>query len=251
MVRHPLLPCPVLAVKSGQVIRRGSMMLLQIPDLLSAEDVRRARGLLEDAEWVDGRTTAGHVAARVKANRQLPHDHPVGGQLGDLILERLSRTPLFIAAALPLRILPPRFNRYEGGGTYGNHVDASVVSIPGTPLRLRTDVSTTVFLSDPDEYDGGELVIEGPSGEQGIKLPAGHAVIYPGTSLHRVNPVTRGTRYASFFWTQSLVRSQEQRQILFDLDSAIQNVIAGDADHGAVDGLTNVYHNLMRQWSDT
>lgn len=226
-------------------------MLLQIPDLLTAGEVREARALLEAAEWVDGKATAGHVAARVKANLQLPLQHPVARQLGDMILDRLSRTPLFIASALPLRILPPRFNRYEGGGTYGNHVDNAVFSVPNTPVRVRTDVSTTVFLSSPDEYQGGELVIEDSFGNHRVKLPAGHAVVYPGSSLHRVTPVTGGVRYASFFWTQSMVRSDEQRRLLFELDSSIQSVTAEHPEAAAIDGLTQIYHNLLRQWATT
>lgn len=226
-------------------------MLVTIPGLLSSDDVREARALLESADWQDGRATAGHIASRVKANEQLPLDHPVAKKLGDLIIDKLSRTPLFIAAALPLRILPPRFNRYEGGGTYGNHVDNAIFPIPGTPLRLRTDISTTVFLSEPDEYDGGELIVEDLFSDQSVKLPAGHAVIYPGSSLHRVEPVTRGTRYASFFWTQSLIRSDQQRRMLFDLDCAIQQLTTDHPEHETIDDFTNVYHNLLRQWSET
>lgn len=226
-------------------------MLVSISGLLSAQEVREARALLEAADWQDGRATAGHIAARVKDNQQLPLDHPLGKQLGDLIIDRLSRTPLFIAAALPLRILPPRFNRYEGGGTYGNHIDNAIFPIPGTPLRLRTDVSTTVFLSDPDEYEGGELIVEDTFGDQRVKLAAGDAIVYPGTSLHRVAPVTRGVRYASFFWTQSLIRDDHQRRMLFDLDCAIQQLTADHPDHESIDGFTGIYHNLMRQWSET
>lgn len=226
-------------------------MLLQIPDLLSPDEVREARVLLEQADWQDGRATAGHIAARVKTNLQLPLDHPLGQALGERILDRLWRTPLFIAAALPLRILPPRFNRYEGGGAYGNHVDNAIFPLPGTADRLRTDISTTLFLCDPDAYDGGELVIEGQFGGQSIKLPAGSAVIYPGSSLHRVEPVTRGVRLAAFFWTQSLVRSDMQRQILFDIDCAIQQLTADHPAQRSIDGLTNIYHNLLRQWTET
>ncbi|HZV18129.1 MAG TPA: Fe2+-dependent dioxygenase [Sphingobium sp.] len=226
-------------------------MLVHIPQLFSGDEVREARALLESADWQDGRATAGHRAAGVKRNRQLPLDHPVARTLGDRIIERLARTPLFIAAALPLRILPPRFNRYEGGGTYGNHVDNAIFPIPGTAERVRTDISTTLFLSDPGTYDGGELVIEDVFGAQSVKLPAGDAVIYPGSSLHRVEPVTRGVRYASFFWTQSLVRSDEQRRILFDLDCAIQQLSGDHPEHETLDGFTAVYHNLLRQWSDT
>lgn len=226
-------------------------MLLQIPALFSSEEVREIRALLEGAEWVDGRVTAGHRAANVKDNLQLPLDHPVARQLGERILKRLAVTPLFVTAALPLRILPPRFNRYEGGGTYGNHVDNAVFPVPGTPVRVRTDVSTTIFFSDPDEYDGGELVVEDTFGEKRVKLPAGHAIVYPGSSLHRVTPVTSGTRFASFFWTQSLVRDDRQRRMLFELDGAIQKLIADHPDHPSIDIFTNTYHNLMRGWSET
>ncbi|WP_380778769.1 Fe2+-dependent dioxygenase [Sphingomonas sp. R86520] len=226
-------------------------MLLQIPDLLGADEVRDARAMLEAAEWVDGRATAGHRAARVKSNLQLPIDHPTARRLGDQIVDRLGQTPLFIAAALPLRVLPPRFNRYEGAGAYGPHVDSAIFPVPGTALRVRTDISATVFLSDPDEYDGGELVIDDVFGEQRIKLPAGHMIIYPGSSLHHVTPVTRGTRLASFFWTQSLVQSDQDRRTLFELDSAIQALSGDHPDHDAIDRLTNIYHNLLRQWSTT
>jgi len=226
-------------------------MLVTISGLFSADEVREARTLLEAAEWQDGRATAGPIAARGKATQQLPLDHPIAKRLGDRILDKLSRTPLFIAAALPLRILPPRFNRYEGGGTYGNHVDNAIFSIPGTALRLRTDVSTTLFFSDPDEYDGGELIVEDSYGDQRVKLPAGDAIVYPGSSLHRVTPVTRGVRYASFFWTQSLVRSDEKRRILFDLDCAIQQLTADHPGHGSIDDFTGTYHNLLRLWSET
>jgi PKHD-type hydroxylase len=207
--------------------------------------------VLESAEWQDGRLTAGHRAIGVKANLQLPEAHPVAKALGERILDRLARTPLYIAAALPLRIYPPRFNRYEGGGTYGNHVDNAIFPIPGTALRMRTDVSTTIFFSDPDEYEGGDLVIEDTFGDQRVKLSAGDMVLYPGSSLHRVEPVTRGTRYASFFWTQSLVRADANRRQLFELDCAIQTLSADHPGHESIDSFTNVYHNLLRQWSET
>lgn len=226
-------------------------MLLQIPDLFSADEVREARQALEAADWVDGRATAGHRAARVKSNLQLAIDHPTARTLGDAILDRLGQTPLFIAAALPLRVLPPRFNRYEGGGAYGPHVDSAIFPVPGTALRVRTDISATLFLSEPDEYDGGELVIADTYGDHRVKLPAGQLVIYPGSSLHHVTPVTRGTRYAAFFWTQSLVANDQNRRTLFELDTAIQALTAGGPSHAAVDQLTNIYHNLLRQWSTT
>jgi PKHD-type hydroxylase len=226
-------------------------MLLQIPDLLSPDEVAEARRLLSAASWQDGRHTAGHQAARVKDNQQLALDDPTAKRLGDLILDRLGRTPLFIASALPLRVLQPRFNRYENSGTYGSHVDSAVFPVPGSGLHIRTDISATLFLSDPREYEGGELVIEDPFGERSVKLPAGHLVVYPGNSLHRVTPVTSGVRYASFFWTQSLIRDDQQRRILFDLDVAIQSLNADHPDHASVDPLTSVYHNLLRQWSET
>lgn len=225
-------------------------MLLRIPSLLTPEEVRQCRQALEAADWQDGRATAGHLAAQVKSNGQLPLDHPVAGQLGNLILDKLGRNPLFLSAALPLRVLPPRFNRYETGDTYGNHIDNALFVIPGTAIKVRSDISTTVFFSDPDEYDGGELVVEDTFGQQSIKLAAGDAIVYPGTSLHRVNPVTRGTRYASFFWTQSLVKSAEQRRMLWDLDQSIQQLTADHPGHAKLSALSGTYHNLLRMWSE-
>lgn len=226
-------------------------MLLQVPALFSPEEVREFRAVLEAANWEDGRITAGHRAIGVKSNLQLPESHPITRQLGDRIIERLGRTPLFIASTLPQKIYPPRFNRYEGGGTYGNHVDNAIFPIPGTPLKLRTDVSTTIFFSDPDEYDGGDLVIEDTYGEHRVKLAAGDMVLYPSTSLHRVEPVTRGTRYASFFFTQSLVREDQQRRLLFELDKGIQMLTGDHPEHDSIDAFTAVYHNLLRRWADT
>ena len=224
-------------------------MMLRIPALLTPEEVRECRQAMEAADWQDGRTTAGHLAARVKSNLQLPVDSPLVQKMGTLILDKLSRNPLYLSAALPLRVLPPRFNRYEGGGTYGNHIDNALFVIPGTAIKVRTDVSTTVFFSDPDEYEGGELVVEDTFGHQSVKLAAGDAILYPGTSLHRVNPVTQGTRYASFFWTQSLVQSDEQRRLLFDLDQSIQQLTADCPDHPRLSALSGTYHNLLRMWS--
>ena len=224
-------------------------MLLRIPALLTRDEVRACRQAMEQAEWQDGRATAGHLAAGVKANRQLPIDSPLAAQLGDLILDRLGASPLFMSAALPLKVLPPRFNRYEGGGTYGNHIDNAFFTIPGTAIKVRTDVSTTVFFSDPDEYEGGELIVEDTYGQQSVKLPAGDAIVYPGTSLHRVNPVTRGTRFASFFWTHSLVASAEQRRILFDLDQQIQQLTVRHPGDPSLGPLSGTYHNLLRMWS--
>ncbi|KKW69254.1 Fe(II)-dependent oxygenase [Lampropedia cohaerens] len=226
-------------------------MLLQIPQLFSPEEARQLRETLERAQWRDGRQTAGHLAQSVKRNEQLALDDPIAIQLGEQILARLGQNPLFISAALPARVLPPRFNRYAGGGTYGNHIDNAIFTIPGNGARVRTDISSTLFLSDPDSYDGGELVIEDTYGVHSIKLPAGHMVVYPGTSLHRVNPVTRGVRYASFFWTQSLVALDVQRRTLFELDTAIQRLTADHPEHPSISQLTGVYHNLLRLWSTT
>ena len=226
-------------------------MVVEIPALLSPDEVAEARAALMAADWQDGRATAGHRAQEVKRNLQLPLDHPIAQRLGGMILDRLGQTPLFVAATLPLRVLPPRFNRYEGGGTYGNHVDNAIFPVPGTPDRVRSDISATLFLSDPENYDGGELLIEDSFGTHAVKLPAGHLITYPGSSLHRVTPVTRGTRLAAFFWTQSLVASAEQRRTLFELDGAIQRIGTDHPEHGSIDTLTNVYHNLLRQWSTT
>lgn len=226
-------------------------MLLHIPSLLTADEARDARALLDGADWEDGRRTAGHRAQGVKQNEQLHPDRPEAQQLGALIGDRLARNATFLAAALPLRVMPPRFNRYAGGGRYGAHVDNAIFPIPGANISVRSDVSMTIFLSDPAEYDGGELVIEGSFGEQAVKLPAGDAVLYPGNSLHRVAPVTRGERLASFLWAQSLVPQDHRRRMLYDLDLAIQGLGADHPEHGAVDSLTHVYHNLLREWSAT
>ncbi|MBV1797613.1 Fe2+-dependent dioxygenase [Siccirubricoccus sp. G192] len=226
-------------------------MLLQIEELLTAEQVAHARRLLERAPWVDGRVTAGHQSAQVKDNLQVPEGCPEHRELGGLILTALERNALFISSVLPLRVFPPLFNRYDPGMTFGAHVDNAIRQITGTPHRIRTDVSCTLFLSDPETYDGGELIVEDTYGEQRVKLPAGHAVIYPATSLHRVAPVTRGSRLASFFWIQSMVRDDGQRSLLFDLDMAI-NRLRDDlpAGHRSPTELTGVYHNLLRRWAD-
>ena len=225
-------------------------MLVHIPSVLTAEEVADSRRLLDEAAWVDGRVTAGHQSARTKDNRQLPEDHPVARQLGDRILSALQRNSLFIAAALPLRVFPPLFNRYEGGQSFGNHVDNAIRQVTGTPHRIRTDLSATLFLADPSEYDGGELLVEDTYGVHRVKLPAGHLVLYPSTSLHSVSPVTRGARIASFFWIQSMVRDDGQRTLLFDLDGAIQQIGRDMPDHPSAVQLTGVYHNLLRRWAD-
>jgi PKHD-type hydroxylase len=225
-------------------------MLLQIPDVLNADEVANARQRLDAAAWIDGRVTAGHQSAKAKDNLQLPEDSPVARQLGDEILAALHRTPLFIAAALPARVFPPLFNRYQGGHSFGNHVDNAIRHVAGTPVRIRTDLSATLFFTGPDEYDGGELVIEDTYGVHAVKLPAGHLVLYPSSSLHHVRPVTRGARVASFFWIQSMVRDDGKRTLLFDLDSAIQQLTDISSDHPSAVPLTGVYHNLLRRWAE-
>ncbi|MCW0368058.1 PKHD-type hydroxylase [Xanthomonas sacchari] len=230
-------------------------MLLHIPDILSADEVARFRQALETADWVDGRETVGAQGAQVKRNLQLADASPLKQELGQAVLSALARSPLYFAAALPLRTIPPRFNRYSGGGSYGLHVDGAVMTQTATAaqpaLTVRSDLSCTLFLSAPEEYDGGELLIHDTYGEHEVKLPAGDLILYPSSSLHRVAPVTRGARLASFFWVQSLVRDAGRRQTLFDLDTAIQALTASGADAAALLRLTNVYHNLLRDWSET
>lgn len=226
-------------------------MMFRLRNVLSPGEVQEVRQALEAADWVDGRASAGHLATRVKDNEQLAEDHPASRRLGDLVLQALGRHQAFLAAALPLKVLPPRFNRYRGGGQYGMHVDASVFSVPGTPHRIRSDLSATLFLSDPDEYEGGELVVADTYGEHAVRLAAGDMVLYPGSSLHRVTPVTRGTRLASFFWIQSLVRDDGRRALMWELDGAIRDLAGELPGHPALDRLTGVYHNLLRQWAQT
>ena len=225
-------------------------MLLQIPDVLTGEPLARARALVTQAEWVDGRITAGHQSARAKDNLQIPEGHPSAREAGELILQSLNHNALFISAALPLKVFPPLFNRYDAGQSFGNHVDNAIRQVPGTPHRIRTDLSATLFLTDPHDYDGGELVVEDTYGVHQVKLPAGHMVLYPSTSLHHVRPVTRGARVSSFFWIQSMVRDDGQRTLLFDLDTAIQRVAGEPALHAPAVQLTGVYHNLLRQWAE-
>jgi len=228
-------------------------MILCIPSVLAPLEVTECRKLLEEAMWEDGKKTAGHQASKVKDNMQIPGNHPAALQVGGVILRALASNPLFMSAALPLHILPPKFNRYAGGQTYGTHVDASVQTMPDG-RRIRTDLSCTLFFAEPDEYDGGELIIEDTYGAKSVKLNAGEMVLYPSTSLHRVEPVTRGTRLCSFFWLQSMVRTDEQRSLLFDMDIAIQRLNGGLPDQPLVSEattqLSGVYHNLLRQWAD-
>jgi len=225
-------------------------MLLTIPDLLTADQVKQARHALDHAEWVDGRVTAGAQSALAKDNEQLPDQHPVARQLGDMILAALGHNALFISAALPSRVFPPMFNRYRGGHSFGTHVDNAIRQVAGTAHRIRTDLSATLFFSSPDEYDGGELQVEDTYGIHSVKLPAGHLVLYPSTSLHHVQPVTHGVRVASFFWIQSMVRDDGQRTLLFDLDTAIQRLNGDAPNHPATVQLTGVYHNLVRRWAE-
>ena len=226
-------------------------MMLAVSDLLDAEGVARIRALIDPAEWIDGNATSGPQAALAKRNMQLPEDSAVAREAGKLVLDALGRSPLFIAAALPLKIFPPLFNRYQGGEAFDTHVDNAVRIHRGSEFRVRTDLSATLFLEDPDAYDGGELVVEDSLGVHSAKLPAGHLLLYPASSLHRVEPVTRGSRVASFFWVQSMVRDDAARTILFDLDQSIQAIAAerGQADREIV-RLTGIYHNLLRRWAD-
>jgi PKHD-type hydroxylase len=225
-------------------------MLLTIPELLTPAQVSRARRALDEAEWVDGRVTAGAQSARAKDNEQLPEGHPIGRELGDMIVGALETNALFISAALPSHVFPPLFNRYRGGHAFGTHVDNAIRQIGGSAHRIRTDLSATLFLSSPDEYDGGELQIEDTYGVHSVKLPAGHLVLYPATSLHHVRPVSRGARVASFFWIQSMVRDDGERTLLFDLDTAIQNLNAQMPNNPVSVRLTGVYHNLVRRWAE-
>jgi PKHD-type hydroxylase len=225
-------------------------MIVVVPQVLSSQQLDMFRQTLQSAHWEDGAATAGHVAALVKRNLQLPLDSAAGHELGNAILQALSVQSRFIAATLPARILPPRFNRHESGGTYANHIDNAIFAIPGSSQRLRSDISATLFLSPPEDYDGGELVIEDTFGTQTVKLPAGHMVVYPGSSVHRVNPVTRGVRLASFFWVQSLVREDHRRRLLWDLDQSIQALTLQSTDADNLARLTGVYHNLVREWSN-
>ena len=228
-------------------------MLIRIPGVFDADMLARARALLVDAPWTDGASTAGTQALQVKHNQQLPVTCAPAQALQSMVLGALERHPVFFSAALPKRVFPPMFNRYGGAAnTYGAHVDNAIRYTPGRGERVRTDLSATLFLADPADYDGGELVIDDTYGEQRVKLAAGDLVLYPGTSVHRVEPVTRGVRVASFFWIESLVRSDEQRRLLHDMDRFLVHLrsTVGETDPGVV-GLTGTYHNLLRQWADT
>jgi PKHD-type hydroxylase len=224
-------------------------MLLHVEKVLTLDQVARAREALSAEAWVDGRVTAGEQSALAKRNLQVPEDAPAARELGEMILTALGRNSTFVSAALPLRVFPPLFNRYDEGMAFDTHVD-NAIRFAG-PVRFRTDVSATLFLTDPDDYDGGELIVEDAYGEHAVKLPAGHMILYPATSLHRVAPITRGSRWAAFFWAQSMVRADAQRSLLYDLDNAIQatTVKVGQGDPAVV-SLTGTYNNLLRMWAD-
>jgi PKHD-type hydroxylase len=225
-------------------------MMLHVPNVLSPTQVAEMRAAIATADWTDGRETVGEQGARVKLNRQLPEAGALSLRLGAVILTALEANPLFVSAALPHRFVPPLFNRYEGGEHYGLHVDGAVRGVPGTSLRLRTDLSCTLFLCEPDDYDGGELEVMDTYGAHEVKLPAGDLILYPSSSLHRVLPVTRGARVCSFFWLQSMVRDDGQRSMLFDLDQTIQRLRARHGDDAEVVSLTSTYHNLLRMWAE-
>ncbi len=225
-------------------------MLLQIPDVLTPDQILQCRNMLEESKWVDGRVTAGHQSGLAKNNAQLEEDCETAKQIGALILSALEHNSLFMAAALPLKVFPPLFNSYQGGQAFGSHVDNAIRQVTGTPHRVRTDLAATLFFSNPDEYDGGELAIEDTYGLHSVKLPAGHLILYPASSLHHVRPVSLGVRLASFFWIQSMVRDDGERTLLFDLDMAIQRLMTDSPQHASLVELTSVYHNLLRRWAD-
>ncbi len=226
-------------------------MIVRIPALLEARPLAFIRERLALVNWEDGRITAGPEAAKVKHNDQLTEDHPLAKELGDVVLAALARSSLFTSAALPLKVFPPLFNRYTGGGHFGAHIDTAVRLTRQAPFRVRTDLSATLFLADPDSYDGGELVIEDTYGEQAVKLAAGDLLLYPATSLHEVRPVTRGGRLASFFWVQSMVRDDDNRRLLYEMDRALMQLRELHPEgHPALIRLTGSYHNLLRKWSD-
>lgn len=226
-------------------------MLIAIPDVVTPDQLAGIRALIDSADWIDGNTTSGVQSALAKRNEQLPEESEAARRAGGVVLDALAASPLFVAAALPLKVYPPLFNRYRSGQAFGTHVDNAIRIRRGSDFRIRSDLSATLFLADPDSYDGGELVIEDRFGTQQVKLPAGHMALYPASSLHRVAAVTRGTRVASFFWIQSMIRDDGARRILFELDSAVQAVAADRGqDDAAVVQLTGVYHNLLRRWAE-
>jgi PKHD-type hydroxylase len=225
-------------------------MMLHVPGVLTPEQVAHIRNRLNQSNWVDGRESVGTQGAQVKRNRQLPEGAPLAAELGQIVSAALMANPLFFSAVLPLRILAPYFNSYSGGEHYGLHVDGAIRAQRGGLAPMRADVSSTLFLSDPQDYDGGELVVVDAYGEHEVKLPAGDLVVYPSGSVHQVLPVTRGERVSSFLWTQSMVRDDWQRSMLFELDTNIQSLRAAHGESAAIVGLTGHYHNLLRQWAE-
>jgi len=225
-------------------------MLLRIPGVLTPGQIAGFRRRMDAAAWVDGNVTSGHQSAQAKSNEQLPEDSDAARELGELVLQALARNPLFFSAALPKTVFPPLFNRYREGMGFGNHVDSAIRTHPQQPVRIRTDLSATLFLAAPEDYDGGELLVEDAYGPQQVKLPAGDMVLYPATSLHRVAPITRGTRVGSFFWIQSMVRDDAQRSLLFDLDMSIIRLTKDNPGNPALVSLVGVYHNLLRMWAE-
>jgi PKHD-type hydroxylase len=225
-------------------------MMLHIPQVLNAAEVARCREVMAKGAWIDGRVTAGHQSAKVKHNLQLPENSPEARELGNMVIEAVGRSNLFMSAVLPKQVFPPLFNRYDAGMTFGAHVDNAVRGHPALGARIRTDVSSTLFISAPEDYDGGELVVQDTYGGHSVKLPAGDMIVYPASSLHHVTPITRGSRIASFFWTQSMVREDAKRSLLFDLDAAIIKLGRDQPEHVSVVEFTAVYHNLLRQWAE-
>jgi len=225
-------------------------MMIHVPNVLTSGQVARCRDVMEKAAWVDGRVTAGHQSAKVKNNLQLPEGSLEARELGGMVVEALARSNLFMSAALPKQVFPPLFNRYDAGMTFGSHVDNAIRGFPNSGIRIRTDVSSTLFISSPADYEGGELVVEDTYGVHSAKLPAGDMIVYPATSLHYVTPITRGSRIASFFWMQSMVRDESKRSLLFDMDMAIIKLTRDHPEHPSLVELTSVYHNLLRQWAE-
>jgi PKHD-type hydroxylase len=225
-------------------------MLLHIPAIFNSDEIKRIRSALEQAPWADGKMTAGHQSAKAKHNLQLPEDSPLAREISEAMLLRLWQNPQFMSAALPSKVFPPLFNCYTEGKSFGYHIDNAIRQVKNSPERVRTDISSTLFFSDPDDYDGGELVIQDTYGTQRVKFAAGDLVLYPATSLHKVEPVTRGARIAAFFWTQSLVRDDGQRTLLYEMDQAIQQLTRDLPDHPSLIQLTGTYHNLLRRWAD-
>jgi PKHD-type hydroxylase len=225
-------------------------MMVHIPEVLTPEQVKRCKAVMEKAAWIDGDATAGHQSRQVKHNLQLPEDSTEARDLGQMVAQALMRNSLFVSAVLPKQIFPPLFNRYDAGMKFGSHVD-NAIREHFSGLSIRTDVSATLFISEPDDYEGGELVVEDTYGSHSVKLPAGDMIVYPGTSLHNVTPITRGARIASFFWIQSLIRDDMRRRLLFDMDVAIMRLAQDHPGHGSIVELTAIYHNLLRQWAET